>query len=104
MFVYQMVTEARFPVRPLLAGMPFTRYPTLFLPAPGFGANVCRFFQLASVCKYAIHIQTDYFELHAVTSMFQECIGGWLQSARSCALCRKDLVQLTNERRRGVMA
>ena len=30
----------------------------------------------------------------------KECIGGWLQSARTCALCRKDLVQLTNERRR----
>ncbi|CAJ1354150.1 unnamed protein product [Effrenium voratum] len=25
----------------------------------------------------------------------KECIGGWLQSARTCALCRKDLVQLT---------
>ncbi|CAE7250773.1 Rsph1 [Symbiodinium necroappetens] len=27
----------------------------------------------------------------------QECIGGWLQSARTCALCRKDLVVLTAE-------
>ncbi|CAK9043640.1 unnamed protein product [Durusdinium trenchii] len=28
----------------------------------------------------------------------EDCIGGWLQSARTCALCRKDLVQLTNTR------
>ncbi|CAE7370918.1 rnf44 [Symbiodinium natans] len=29
----------------------------------------------------------------------QECIGGWLQSARTCALCRKDLVVLTADGR-----
>lgn len=27
----------------------------------------------------------------------QDCIGGWLRSARTCALCRKDLVVLTAE-------
>eukprot|EP00931_Biecheleriopsis_adriatica_P115146 TRINITY_DN90983_c0_g1_i1.p1 TRINITY_DN90983_c0_g1~~TRINITY_DN90983_c0_g1_i1.p1 ORF type:complete len:430 (+),score=49.27 TRINITY_DN90983_c0_g1_i1:120-1292(+) len=27
----------------------------------------------------------------------EECIGNWLNSARTCALCRKDLVQLTAE-------
>lgn len=34
----------------------------------------------------------------------KECIGGWLRSARSCALCRKDLVQLTNQQRRAQLA
>lgn len=34
----------------------------------------------------------------------EECIGGWLQSARSCALCRKDLVQLTNQQMRDQLA